>query len=134
MTAGLGEANFPDKFHQYIAALRYDCAKSNWHEHEGCTCSDETLLKRAAYHPSDARDIVELLLSRRVKEKEYGRNGWYDTWGQDPLCREAADALAAFRAELDAVKREHRPSEWDALIARAEAAEAEIARLKGEKK
>lgn len=39
----------PDERH--LAYARQECARSAFHDHEGCTCDDATLLRRIAPQP-----------------------------------------------------------------------------------
>lgn len=50
--------------------------------------------------------LVDELRARKVKTKEYGRNGWYDEWNNDPLCQRAAAELTTLQSSLEAVEAE----------------------------
>jgi len=121
-----------------VEKLRNACAASGFHEHDGCSCSDEELIRRASSPPSPPASVEEI--ARRLADE------WF---GTDPLPFKVAVLIPRLEATLlsdraamaervaglerHCITLERQRDEanvyGDEEHARFEAAEAEVARL-----
>lgn len=68
-----------------IKRLRHECAGSGLHHHDGCSCSDEELLRRGRYEPFEGQWLIPVDTSRRGWwrfHEHYDRNGYCDNPGR----------------------------------------------------
>jgi len=139
-----------------VKELRSACAASGFHEHDGCSCSDEELIRRASSPPvasppasvegiARAVDAVKFTIAQGVPAR-----GWRAHWQTllderaallsdraamaervAGLERERDDARYELSRFKDAIsKRPDYEMHWEEASARAEASDAEVARLR----
>lgn len=124
-----------------VKELRNACAASGFHEHDGCSCSDEELIRRASSPPvaSPPASVEE------IAQRLANGTGSHESWLRTSIANAIRDDRAATAERVAGLERERDEARrdlgrlvgfsdtWplvDAAQKRAEASEAEVARLR----